>query len=59
MIDGLFKELNYLPKKLRDDNKAAVIVPSVFLRKKDTILRKCSSLSSCDRLYDMIVCMNG
>lgn len=59
MIDGLFTELNSLPKKLQDDNKAAVIIPSVFLRNKDEVLKKCSTLLSCDRLYDLVVCMNG
>ena len=46
LLDNLYSELVKLPKRLRMQTNAAVIVPAFFLE-KDTILQGCQSILSC------------
>lgn len=47
----MLSELSWMPSSLKKDDKAAIIIPSVFLRVKDKILSNCRTFEECDNEY--------
>lgn len=47
----MLMELSKMPTSLKNNEKAAIIIPSVFLRVKDKILNNCRTFEECDKEY--------